>query len=111
MPDIQDGWRFATEEEWAMRPTAADFGTESNFKCAAQFWNSDYTHCDYADGESEYWTYAWDAGEDPTDDLLYVRDIRDPNGGGNTDVPAPGALGLLGVALTGLGLMRRRKRA
>lgn len=60
------GWRYATEEEWALRPDVTDFGTPDNFKCASTYFDNTWTHCDYYDGQSGYLTRIPDNGSNET---------------------------------------------
>lgn len=97
LPGIQEGWRFATGDEWAARPDDSDFGG----KCASRFWNSFYTHCDFGDGANGYVSNVWDGS---IRELWYVSGDLTPD-----DVPAPAGLALLGLGLLGLGLARRKR--
>ena len=48
----QDGFGYATPEQWALRPDASDFGNPSSFKCAAAYFSYNWNHCDYSNGLS-----------------------------------------------------------
>ena len=91
-PGIQDGWRYATTEEWATRPTNQQLSTKL---CAARFWNSGFVHCDFGDVVSNVITGT-------SADLWYVKTA-------NADVPEPAMLGLLGMGVLGIAGARRRK--
>ena len=41
------GWRYATEEEWINRPDKNNFGSELDFKCAANVFDPVYNKCSY----------------------------------------------------------------
>ena len=60
------GWRYATADEWALRPDVADFGTPDNFKCASAYFDPKYGHCDYSDANSGYLTSAPTHGSSET---------------------------------------------
>jgi hypothetical protein len=93
---LHEGWREATDLEWATRPTAGAFGG----KCAAQYWNTIYTHCDFSDTVAQHWV----AGSGNPADLWYVRSQEAVG-----SVPEPTAPALIGVALLGLLAARRNK--
>lgn len=102
---LHDGWREATDAEWAARPAASAFGpSSSSFKCASQYWNSTFTHCDYGDGTGGYLSQHWQASPEDSLDLWYVRDA-------SIDVPEPGSIALVGLGLLGLTVVRKRKRS
>lgn len=94
---LHQGWREATDFEWASRPNYTAFGN----KCASQYWNTFYTHCDFGDTLSQH----WDSGSNDSADLWYVRSEADPG-----QVPEPGSLALAAAALLTL-LAGRKKKA
>lgn len=95
--DLHAGWREATDAEWAARPDASAFGS----KCAAKYWNSVFTHCDFGDTLSQH----WQASPELHYDLWYVR------GDNGSNVPEPGSIALVGLGLLGLTVARKRKRS
>lgn len=48
------GFNYATEEQWQLRPSAEDFGAYNSFKCAARYFSSRFNHCDYSDAVYGY---------------------------------------------------------
>lgn len=97
---LHAGWREATDAEFAARPDYTAFGG----KCASQYWNSEYTHCDFGDGVAQHWKTGY-TGD--SFDLWYVR--SEANTGG--DVPEPASLALAAIGLVGLSLSRRKTKA
>jgi len=113
-----EGWRFATQGEWANKPLWTDFiqpgytvadlslwtmYDHTKYKFASEYWSNFY-HVDLGDADGGYITNGLDIGEsDGNWDTWYVRDTA-----GGPAVPAPGAL-LLGSLGAGLvGWFRRR---
>lgn len=110
-----EGWRFATEAEWAIKPLWTDFiqpgytvpevngWDHTTYKFASEYW-SDFTWVDLSDAASGYITNGLDIGNlHSVWETWYVRDTA-----GGPAVPAPGALllGSLGAGL--IGWFRRR---
>lgn len=97
------GWRLPTAAELLAGPSPSDFGTASNFKCAAAWFNTLYTHCDFGDGSS-----VWADSNSPWYSETWV--IRSAVSGA---VPEPAAWAMMigGLGLVGATMRRRRKVA
>lgn len=94
---LHQGWREATDLEWALRPTWTDFGG----KCASQYWNSAFAHCDIGDDVSQHWI----AGSDDYRDLWYVSGAQ---AAAPAAVPEPASLALFAAGLFGAAALRRK---
>lgn len=110
-PEVQEGWRYATDEEFANFPPYWLFGNWSEQRCAARFFNSAMTYCDWGDivggAVTNVWREARDSNLLHLDELFYVKDIN------FTPVPEPASLGLVGLGLAagGFAVRRRLKKA
>lgn len=119
------GWRLPTERDLALAPLAVDFmfaganvplhgvdavsgatfaATNADLTgpaaCAAPYFGINYSHCDWQDGLGQpLGPWAGMPGANSFAEQLVVRDA----------VPEPASLGLLGAALVGLALRRRRR--
>jgi len=116
------GWRLPTASELAGHPVASDFvfaganvpngGSDANgahfqagspgadAACAAPYFSTAHTHCDWSDGVDNLW--AGLAGTSGAWETLVVRGVH--------EAPEPTSLALLGLGLAGLGVARRRRR-
>lgn len=74
----QDGFFYATPEQWALRPTADAFGTSSNFKCAAPYFSYSANFCNYGDAVNGnvFSEPCCEGGIHPNSDTWLVRGPR-----------------------------------
>ena len=114
-----EGWRFATEEEWAIRPDWQDFtrpgetvpapvaGYDDHdvYRFASEYWG-DFTHVDLNDANNGLITNGFDIGSlTGVWETFYVRGTRvAPD-----VVPEPSVLALIVVGMLGLGAARRHR--
>lgn len=95
------GWRLPTLAELSAGPSAADFGTPSSFKCAAAYFNSSYSHCDYGDAAAGL-VFGSATGGSQYDETWVIRVA-----GGAVPEPATWALLISGFAMAGAAMRRR----
>lgn len=112
---LTDGWRYATVSEWASRPAPADFldaggnylGVGGQMRCAAYFFGSGYSHCDYNDAVTGYVMSGLGNGnDDPASETWLVRTANEPPG---STVPEPATMLLLATGMAGIAGARHRK--
>lgn len=102
------GWRFPTLAEFLARPAAADFGVSGNFKCAAAYFSTAYSHCDYNDAVTGYiFDYGYGVlgakGADSASETWVVRGAAAPA----VPEPASWAMMIGGLGIAGAALRRR----
>lgn len=110
-----EGWRYATEEEWALRPDWTDFiigggmvdpvagfSDHSKYRFASEYW-SNYNHIDLSDAAEGLLTNGeyinWESGYE----TWYVRNAV------TSAVPESSSIMLLGLGLLGLAFARRKQ--
>ena len=120
------GWRLPTAAEFAIHPVATDFvfaganvplggsdGVGNKFQagspggaaaCAAAYFSTAHTHCDWSDGLAGNWYNPSIPGGQGVPETLVVRF----NAGGAVPEPATWALMITGFGLVGATLRRRR---
>ena len=98
------GWRVAQAADFATGPTAADFGTPGKFACAAAWFSTNFTHCDYGDG-ALLGIFNHPGNPFPGNGAVETWVIRD--GLGAVPEPSAWALLIIGFGMVGAGLRRR----
>ncbi|MGV8151315.1 MAG: hypothetical protein ACP5NV_06330 [Candidatus Woesearchaeota archaeon] len=109
-----NGWRYATENEWSVKPSAVLFSNSTGgVVCASSFFDPIYSHCDYTDGISNFTARVPNGGNYES---WFVHDAcvngggNGGNGGGDPQVPEFGVVAA-GVAMIGaiaIFLVRRK---
>lgn len=110
-----EGWRYATADEWALRPDwthfiigsaslmpEAGFTDHSVYRFASEYW-SNFNHIDLSDAAEGKITNGLDIGSlEDVYDTWYVRDAI------VSSVPESSSLVLLAMSILGLGIIRRK---
>lgn len=110
-----EGWRYATADEWALRPDwthfiigsaslmpEAGFTDHSVYRFASEYW-SNFNHIDLSDAAAGKITNGLDIGSlEDVYDTWYVRDAI------ISSVPESSSLVLLAMSILGLGVIRRK---
>lgn len=109
-----EGWRYATAEEWNLRPDWTDFiignatldpvsgfGDHSVYRFAAEYW-SNYNHIDLSDAADGLLTNGYDIDWIYNYETWYVRDAI------ITGVPESSSIILVSLGLLGLVLGRKK---
>jgi hypothetical protein len=108
-----EGWRFATEFDWIIRPDWTDFiigdavvdafsghTDHTTYRFASEYW-SDFTHVDLSDAAAGRITNGFDIGSlNGVWETFYVRDTA------LVDVPEPSTLAILALGLMGFAARR-----
>ena len=111
-----EGWRYATQVDWAIRPDWSDFiigiatvaanpghSDHSTYRFASEYW-SDFTHVDLNDAARGDITNGLDIGSlNGVWETFYVRDSQ------SVAVPAPSTITLMALSLFALFGARRRR--
>ncbi|GAB2690874.1 PEP-CTERM sorting domain-containing protein [Aliiglaciecola sp. 3_MG-2023] len=111
-----EGWRFATQVDWSIRPDWTDFvigsaavtpvasySDHSTYRFASEYW-SNFSHVDLNDAAAGRITNGLDIGSlDGVWETFYVRDTA------QVTVPEPSTIALMALSLFGLIITRRRR--
>lgn len=116
-PDYRasEGWRYATDDEWATRPDWTDFiigdamldpvsefADHTLYRFASEYW-SNYNHIDLSDAAAGMLTNGEYINWESSYETWYVRDARI-----SASVPESSSIMLLGLGLLGLAFSRRK---
>jgi len=127
-----EGWRFATDAEWAKRPywtdfikpgyTVDDLDMDSQFNHSAyrfttEYWST-FTHVDTADARQGLITNGLDFGDNWWWETWYVRDtgftptlsVTFSAAVASAGVPEPTSAALLGLGICGATICKMRRR-